>query len=108
MPAQLASWAAASDARLVHVSTDLVFGGEDAPAGGFDEDAPVIDFLGEINAKICERAKEHPDFTGESPTKKLRKSGQHCDLLTRDEVIALRLYTGAAGAAGAAGGSIYI
>lgn len=34
-----AAWCAARGARLVHVSTDLVFGAEDAPDGGFDEDA---------------------------------------------------------------------
>lgn len=47
VPAQLASWAAASGARLVHVSTDLVFGGADAPDGGFGEDsepAPVSEY----------------------------------------------------------------
>ncbi|MEM9381780.1 MAG: sugar nucleotide-binding protein [Planctomycetota bacterium] len=44
VPARLAAWAAAREARLVHVSTDLVFGATDAPPGGFredDEPAPV-------------------------------------------------------------------
>lgn len=36
---ELAAWAAAHGARLVHVSTDLVFGRADAPRGGFREDA---------------------------------------------------------------------
>ncbi len=46
-PGQLATWAAAHGARLVHVSTDLVFGAEDAPEGGFAEDAvpaPVSEY----------------------------------------------------------------
>jgi dTDP-4-dehydrorhamnose reductase len=41
---ELAAWCAAHGARLVHVSTDLVFGRLDAPRGGFredDEPAPV-------------------------------------------------------------------
>ena len=41
VPGQLAGWAEANGARLVHVSTDLVFGAKDAPRGGFDEDAPA-------------------------------------------------------------------
>jgi dTDP-4-dehydrorhamnose reductase len=36
----VAAWCAESGARLVHVSTDLVFGAEDAPSGGFSEAAP--------------------------------------------------------------------
>ncbi len=36
---ELAAWAKANAARLVHVSTDLVFGRADAPRGGFREDA---------------------------------------------------------------------
>ncbi|MEM9799533.1 MAG: SDR family oxidoreductase [Planctomycetota bacterium] len=39
LPAAIARWAAERSCRFVHVSTDLVFGAEDAPAGGFDEDA---------------------------------------------------------------------
>lgn len=41
---ELAAWCQAHAARLVHVSTDLVFGRVDAPRGGFredDEPAPV-------------------------------------------------------------------
>ena len=38
-PAQLAAWCQARGARLVHISTDLVFGAEVAPEGGFGEDA---------------------------------------------------------------------
>ncbi len=44
LPRALATWCAANGARLVHVSTDLVFGATDAPRGGFredDEPAPV-------------------------------------------------------------------
>ena len=44
LPRALGEWAAREGARVVHVSTDLVFGGEPAPAGGFreeDEPAPV-------------------------------------------------------------------
>jgi dTDP-4-dehydrorhamnose reductase len=47
LPGALAAWAAGHGARLVHVSTDLVFGATDAPAGGFDEDAepaPVSEY----------------------------------------------------------------
>ena len=36
---EVAAWCRGRGARLVHVSTDLVFGAEDAPDGGFDEDA---------------------------------------------------------------------
>ncbi len=40
VPRELAAWSARRGARLVHVSTDLVFGGL-APPGGYDEDAPA-------------------------------------------------------------------
>jgi len=40
LPGALAAWCAAHGARLVHVSTDLVFGAVDAPPGGFREDDP--------------------------------------------------------------------
>lgn len=41
-PAELAGAAIRGGARVVHVSTDLVFGGEPAPAGGFrEEHAPA-------------------------------------------------------------------
>lgn len=36
---RIASWCADKGAKLVHVSTDLVFGLEDAPRGGFNEDS---------------------------------------------------------------------
>lgn len=39
-PAELARWCRRRGARLVHVSTDMVFGAAPAPPGGFDEDAP--------------------------------------------------------------------
>lgn len=38
-PAVVAGWCAKHGARLVHVSTDLVFGRAPAPEGGFTEDA---------------------------------------------------------------------
>ena len=44
LPGELAAWCQAHGARLVHVSTDLVFGRVDAPRGGFregDDPAPV-------------------------------------------------------------------
>lgn len=47
VPGQLAAWASTHGARLVHVSTDLVFGAEDAPRGGFSETAapgPVSEY----------------------------------------------------------------
>jgi dTDP-4-dehydrorhamnose reductase len=40
LPRRAAAWCAASGARLVHVSTDLVFGQSDAPPGGFREEQP--------------------------------------------------------------------
>ena len=39
VPAEVAEWCETSGARLVHVSTDMVFGAEDAPSGGLTEDA---------------------------------------------------------------------
>ncbi|MFN0006962.1 MAG: SDR family oxidoreductase [Planctomycetota bacterium] len=39
-PRLVAVWCARSRARLVHVSTDLVFGGNDPPPGGFCEEDP--------------------------------------------------------------------
>ena len=39
-PGEVAHWCARSGARLVHVSTDLVFGGGDPGPGGFREDDP--------------------------------------------------------------------
>ncbi len=39
LPRRVARWCREHGARLVHVSTDLVFGAEDAPEGGFREDA---------------------------------------------------------------------
>ena len=39
VPEEVARWCAANRARLVHVSTDLVFGAASPPAGGFAEDA---------------------------------------------------------------------
>ena len=47
VPARIAAWATAREARLIHVSTDLVFGATDAPSGGFredDEPAPVSEY----------------------------------------------------------------
>ena len=41
MPGRLAARCRESGARLVHVSTDLVFGAEEPPAGGFVEASPV-------------------------------------------------------------------
>ena len=41
VPEFLAGWTARRGARLVHVSTDLVFGGALPPRTGFDERAPV-------------------------------------------------------------------
>jgi dTDP-4-dehydrorhamnose reductase len=37
VPGEVARWCAARGARLVHCSTDLVFGAHAPPAGGFDE-----------------------------------------------------------------------
>ncbi|MEC8495585.1 MAG: sugar nucleotide-binding protein, partial [Planctomycetota bacterium] len=39
VPGAIAAWCAARGARLIHVSTDLVFGATDAPSGGFEEEA---------------------------------------------------------------------
>jgi dTDP-4-dehydrorhamnose reductase len=40
LPASVALWCARTGARLVHVSTDLVFGGREPPATGFREEDP--------------------------------------------------------------------
>lgn len=40
LPRRVARWCREHGSRLVHVSTDLVFGAEDAPSGGFREEAP--------------------------------------------------------------------
>ncbi len=40
LPREVAEWCAAAGARLVHVSTDLVFGADLPPPGGFREQAP--------------------------------------------------------------------
>jgi len=40
LPAEVARWCAARGARLVHVSTDLVFGAQPPPPEGFHEDSP--------------------------------------------------------------------
>lgn len=37
VPERVATWCREHDSRLLHVSTDLVFGGEDAPPSGFRE-----------------------------------------------------------------------
>jgi dTDP-4-dehydrorhamnose reductase len=52
VPAEVAAWCAASGARLVHVSTDLVFGAEPPPIGGFTEDSAVgpVSVYGETKA----------------------------------------------------------
>jgi len=41
LPRAVATWCAANGARLVHVSTDLVFGADPAPPCGYREDAPT-------------------------------------------------------------------
>lgn len=41
LPARVARWCAAHTARLVHCSTDLVFGATAPPPAGFDEEHPV-------------------------------------------------------------------
>lgn len=41
VPAEVARWCEEHGARLVHVSTDLVFGASPAPTGGFREKDPV-------------------------------------------------------------------
>jgi dTDP-4-dehydrorhamnose reductase len=53
LPRALGGWSAESGARLIHVSTDLVFGASAAPAGGFiEEDAPdPVSFYGESKAE---------------------------------------------------------
>jgi len=40
LPRRVARWCSAAGARLVHVSSDLVFGSTDAPPGGFREEHP--------------------------------------------------------------------
>lgn len=53
LPRALGEWATAEGARIIHVSTDLVFGASPAPAGGFreeDEPAPLCVY-GESKAR---------------------------------------------------------
>jgi len=52
VPLEVAEWCEANAARLVHVSTDMVFGASDAPSGGFGEDAPPapLNIYGETKA----------------------------------------------------------
>lgn len=52
LPAEVAGWCAESGARLVHVSTDLVFGATPPPPGGFrEEDDPgPVSVYGETKA----------------------------------------------------------
>jgi len=53
LPRVLGEWSAREGARVVHVSTDLVFGVVPAPAGGFrEEDAPApVSTYGETKAR---------------------------------------------------------
>lgn len=53
LPRALGEWANAAGARLIHVSTDLVFGGTSAPAGGFAEgdDPSPLSVYGESKAR---------------------------------------------------------
>jgi len=52
VPAEVAEWCAAHAARLVTVSTDLVFGGRPTPAKGLTEEDPIapLSFYGESKA----------------------------------------------------------
>lgn len=52
VPAEVAAWCADRGARLLHVSTDLVFGAEAPPAVGFDEGSAIgpINVYGETKA----------------------------------------------------------
>jgi len=52
VPAEVAEWCQRSGARFVHVSTDMVFGGADAPSGGLLEGNPVapLNVYGESKA----------------------------------------------------------
>ena len=52
LPKALGQWSAESGARVIHVSTDLVFGGGAAPEGGFSEgDGPdPVSFYGQSKA----------------------------------------------------------
>jgi dTDP-4-dehydrorhamnose reductase len=52
LPARVAGWCAQHGVRLLHVSTDLVFGREPAPPGGFSEgDVPApLGVYGETKA----------------------------------------------------------
>ena len=49
LPGRLAEWCAAHGARLVHVSTDLVFGATPPPAGGFREEDPPAPIIGVVD-----------------------------------------------------------
>lgn len=53
LPRALGRWSAESGARVIHVSTDLVFGGSAAPEGGFsEEDQPdPVSFYGQTKAE---------------------------------------------------------
>jgi dTDP-4-dehydrorhamnose reductase len=64
VPGEVATWCAAHGARLVHVSTDLVFGSTQPPAGGFTETCEVGPLSDYGRTKLRgERAvlKAHPE-----------------------------------------------
>jgi len=53
LPRALGEWSAGSGARVIHVSTDLVFGAGRAPAGGFNEEhePDPVSFYGQTKAE---------------------------------------------------------
>lgn len=52
VPAEVAAWCASRDVRLLHVSTDLVFGSQAPPPGGFVEESETgpVSVYGETKA----------------------------------------------------------
>jgi len=96
LPAEVAAWCASSGARLVHVSTDLVFGAEPPPMGGFTEDCATgpVSVYGETKAageravlRACPQALvvRLPLLYGDSGGRGLGASDSLLEAVHRDE-----------------------
>ncbi|MCP3918233.1 MAG: sugar nucleotide-binding protein [bacterium] len=97
LPGEVAEWCAENGARLVHVSTDLVFGARDAPRRGFDEGAEAgpVSVYGRTKREGEELVLErHPEalvvrlplLYGNSGGRGLGASDSVLEAVDRDEV----------------------